>query len=190
MSAAPVPAALLDTPLTYEDMAGIGSGLGTASLLVVGADTEMTAVAAGAARFLAVESCGQCTPCKVDGLTLADALDRLCAGSGSRDDLDAAERALVTIADGARCNLASQQQAVVGAILAGWDDELEARLRSDAPPIEPYFVAEVVGIDEEGDVTLDEARRTKQPDWTHDAPWSGSYPADELGDHASRHDVD
>ena len=36
--------------------------------------------AAGVARFLAVESCGQCTPCKADGLALADALDRLCAG--------------------------------------------------------------------------------------------------------------
>ncbi len=190
VSAAPVPAALLDTPLTYEDMAGIGSGLGTASLLVIGADTDMTAVAAGAARFLAVESCGQCTPCKADGLALADALDRLCAGTGGRSDLDAADRALVTIADGARCNLASQQQSVVGAILAGWNDEVEARFHTDAAPLEPYLVAEVVGIDDEGDVTLDEARRTKQPDWTHDVPWSGSYPADELGDHASRHEVD
>ncbi len=84
VSGAPLPAALLDTPLTYEDMAGVGSGLGTASLIVVGEGTDMTAVAAGAARFLAVESCGQCTPCKVDGLVLADALDRLCAGSGAQ----------------------------------------------------------------------------------------------------------
>jgi NADH:ubiquinone oxidoreductase subunit F (NADH-binding) len=190
VSGAPLPAALLDTPLTYEDMAGVGSGLGTASLIVVGESTDMTAVAAGVARFLAVESCGQCTPCKVDGLSLADALDRLCAGTGGRADLDAAARSLVTIADGARCNLASQQQAVVGAILEGWDDELVRRATGDVPSVEPYFVAEVVTIDDEGDVALDEARRTKQPDWTHDVPWSGSYPADELGDHASRHDID
>ncbi len=190
VSGAPLPPALLDTPLTYEDMAGVGSGLGTASLIVVGEGTDMTAVAAGAARFLAVESCGQCTPCKVDGLALADALDRLCAGTGGQTDLDAATRALVTVADGARCNLASQQQAVVGAILTGWDDEVVRRATGDAPAVAPYFVAEVVGIDEEGDVTLDEGRRTKQPDWTHDAPWSGSYPADELGDHTSRHDID
>ena len=51
-------------------------------------------------------------------------------------------------------------------------------------------IAEVVAIDDEGDVTLDEARRTKQPDWTHDTPWSGSYPADELGDHTTRHEID
>jgi NADH:ubiquinone oxidoreductase subunit F (NADH-binding) len=191
VSGAPLPAALLDTPLTYEDMAGVGSGLGTASLMVVGEGTDMTAVAAGVARFLAVESCGQCTPCKADGLTVADALDRLCAGTGGQHDLDGAAQALITVADGARCNLASQQQAVVGAILAGWDDEVVRRATGTADAaVEPYLVAEVVGIDEEGDVTLDEGRRTKQPDWTHDAPWSGSYPADELGDHASRHDID
>jgi hypothetical protein len=121
---------------------------------------------------------------------VADALDRLCAGTGEQHDLDAATRALSTVADGARCNLASQQQAVVGTILAGWDDEVVRRATGAAPAVEPFFVAEVVAIDEEGQVTLDEGSRTKQPDWTHDAPWSGSYPADELGDHASRHDID
>ena len=121
---------------------------------------------------------------------MADALDRLCAGTGGQHDLDGATQALTTVADGARCNLASQQQAVVGAILAGWDDEVVRRATGTAPTVEPYLVAEVVAIDEEGDVTLDEGRRTKQPDWTHDVPWSGSYPADELGDHASRHDID
>ena len=182
VSAAPLPATLLDTPLTYEDMEGVGSGLGTASLIVVGEDTDMTAVAAGVARFLAVESCGQCTPCKADGLTIADALDRLCTGDGEQHDLDTVTKALTTVADGARCNLARQQQAVVTPILAGWDDEVVRRATGAADSVTPVFIAEVTGIDD-GVATLDEARRTKQPDWTHDDEWSGSYPADELGDH-------
>ncbi len=182
VSAAPLPAALLDTPLTYEDMAAVGSGLGTASLIVVGEDTDMTAVAAGVARFLAVESCGQCTPCKADGLTIADALDRLCAGNGGHHDVDIVTAALATVADGARCNLASQQQAVIGPILAGWDDEIVRRATGDADAVTPVLIAEIIGLGG-GEVTLDEGRRTKQPDWSHDDEWSGSYPADELGDH-------
>jgi NADH-quinone oxidoreductase subunit F len=182
VSAAPLPAARLDTPLTYEDMAGIGSGLGTASLIVVGEGTDMTAVAAGAARFLAVESCGQCTPCKADGLAIADALDRLCTGDGGQHDLDTVATALTTVADGARCNLASQQQAVVGAILAGWDDEVAARATGPAEAVTPVLITEVTAL-ADGEMTLDESRRTKQPDWTHDDEWSGSYPADELADH-------
>jgi NADH:ubiquinone oxidoreductase subunit F (NADH-binding) len=189
VSAAPLPAALLDTPLTYEDMAGVGSGLGTASLIVVDERTDMTAVAAGVARFLAVESCGQCTPCKADGLVIADALDRLCTGAGDQRDLDTVTKALTTVADGARCNLASQQQAVVGAVLEGWDDELVRRATGAAESVTPVLVTEVTAL-RDGEVTLDESRRTKQPDWTHDAEWSGSYPADELADHREAHQID
>lgn len=188
VSAAPLPPALLDTPLTYEDMAGVGSGLGTASLIVVGEGTDMTAVAAGAARFLAVESCGQCTPCKADGLTIADTLDRLCAGNGDQHDLDTLTGALATVADGARCNLAGQQQAVVGQILAGWDDEVVRRATGPAEAVAPVLIAEVTGL-ADGEVTYDEDRRTKQPDWTHDEEWSGSYPADELADHREAHEI-
>jgi NADH-quinone oxidoreductase subunit F len=189
VSAAPLPAALLDTPLTYEDMAAVGSGLGTASLIVIGPGTDMTAVAAGVARFLAVESCGQCTPCKADGLAVADALDRLCTGDGTQRDLDAVTKALTTIADGARCNLASQQQAVVGAILAGWDDDVVRRATGGAESVTPVLVSEITAL-EDGEVTVDESRRTKQPDWSHDAEWSGSFPADELADHREEHEID
>jgi NADH-quinone oxidoreductase subunit F len=184
VSAGPLPPELLDTPLTYEDMAGVGSGLGTASLVVVGEGTDMTAVAAGAARFLAVESCGQCIPCKRDGLTLAETLERLCGGEGQESDLDTIASALRTIADGARCNLASQQQAVVGEILRRWPDEPAAHAVAGASggTVEPLLVTEITEL-ADGEVTLDVRRRTKQPDWTHDAEWSGSYPADLLADH-------
>jgi NADH:ubiquinone oxidoreductase subunit F (NADH-binding) len=187
VSAAPLPAALLDTPLTWEDMAAAGSALGTSSLIVLGADTDMTAVAAGVARFLAVESCGQCTPCKSDGLAISDALGRLCGGTtpateaagdaGGAHDLDAVAKALTTVADGARCNLASQQQAVVGGILAAWGDELAARAAGPAEPVEPVLIAEITSL-VDGSVAVDEGRRAKQPDWTTDPDWSGASPAD------------
>ena len=63
--------ARLDTPLTYEDMEAAGSGLGACGFIVFDDADDMVAVAAGVARFLAVESCGQCTPCKQDGLAIA-----------------------------------------------------------------------------------------------------------------------
>jgi NADH:ubiquinone oxidoreductase subunit F (NADH-binding) len=191
VSAGPLPPELLDTRLTYEDMAQAGSGLGTASLIVVCEGTDMTAVAAGAARFLAVESCGQCTPCKRDGLVLAEALERLCAGQGKEEDLDTITSALRTIADGARCNLASQQQAVVGRILHRWPDEPAAHAVAGASggTVEPMLVSEIVEL-ADGEVTLDVRRRTKQPDWTHGQEWSGSYPADLLGDHRQHRQLD
>jgi NADH-quinone oxidoreductase subunit F len=191
VSAGPLPPELLDTPLTYEDMARVGSGLGTASLIVIGEGTDMTAVAAGVARFLAVESCGQCTPCKADGLALADALERLCGGEGRESDLDTITSALRTVADGARCNLASQQQAVIGQIMRRWPDEPAAHAVAGGSggTVEPLLVTEITELSD-GYVALDGRRRSKQPDWTHDPEWSGSYPADLLADQGQPHDLD
>ena len=78
---------------------------------------DLVAVAAGVAHFLAVESCGQCRHCKDDGLALDALLARLAGSEADRRDVDRIGRLLDTVADGARCNLASQQQTVVGSVL-------------------------------------------------------------------------
>jgi NADH:ubiquinone oxidoreductase subunit F (NADH-binding) len=52
----------LDVELSYEAMAAAGSGLGSAGFIVLDDTVDLTTVAAGVARFLAIESCGQCTP--------------------------------------------------------------------------------------------------------------------------------
>ena len=66
----PVPArSSSSTPrLSYEAMQAAGSGLGTGGFIVFDDTVDLVAVAQGVSRFLAVESCGQCTPCKQDGL--------------------------------------------------------------------------------------------------------------------------
>jgi NADH:ubiquinone oxidoreductase subunit F (NADH-binding) len=132
VSAGVVPASLLDTPLAYETMAAVGSGLGSAGFIVLDDHDDMAAMAAGASRFLAVESCGQCTPCKQDGLALSDLLARLSRSQGGGDDLAAVRDRLVTVADRARCALAGQQQTVVGSILERFGDELEAHASGEA----------------------------------------------------------
>ena len=77
------PPSQFDTPASHEAMRAIGSGLGAAGFIVFDDATDFAAVAYGVSRFLAVESCGQCTPCKEDGLALAEHL-RPRAPLGSR----------------------------------------------------------------------------------------------------------
>ncbi len=183
VSAAPILAHQLDTPLSYEGMAAIGSSLGTASLHVLAGDTDMTSVAAGIAHFLAVESCGQCVPCKVDGLAIDGALERLCGTSASTWDLQLLRQKLTTVADGARCGLARQQQTVIGAIVESFAAEIEGRVGASTA-VDPLFVSEVRSI-RGGVVEVDEGRRDKQPDWSIGTEWSGASPADEFADHRS-----
>ena len=78
----------LDAPVSYEGMAAISSGLGSGGFIVFDDTADMVAVAAGAARFLGVESCGQCVPCKWDGLALAELLARVCRSKASAHDME------------------------------------------------------------------------------------------------------
>lgn len=172
----------VNTPLSYEDLAAAGGGLGSAGFLVFDDTRDMTAVAAGVARFLAIESCGQCTHCKQDGLSLAEGLERLCRNDGGRRVLDGIRKRLTTVADGARCNLATQQQVVVGSILERFGADVEAHADGRATPVAPMLIAELVSI-EEGQALFDERHAAKQPDWTYNATDSGQAPADRLGEH-------
>ena len=177
-----LPATALSTPLTYEDMQAAGVGLGSASLTVLDEGDDLVAVAAGYARFLAVESCGQCTPCKEDGLAISDRLAALCADDADDGALDEIRARLATVADGARCNLARQTQVLVGSLVDANPAAFETRpdpdpdADPDAPPVEPIVVGEVADIVDDRAQLLPDAG-TKQPDWTHDESWSGTYPA-------------
>ena len=171
-----------DTPVSHEGFAALGIGLGSASFIVVDSAADPVAVAAGVSRFLAVESCGQCTPCKQDGLEISGILDELCAGTAEEDALERLDQRLSTVADGARCNLAAQQQIVVTSILRAFPAAFPARLEPDVEPFERVLVAELVtleGTRAEVDTTFEQ----KQPDWTHDETDSGQSPVDRLSDH-------
>jgi len=177
-----VPAELIDTPMTYEDMNAIGSGLGSAGLLVFDDTDDLVAVAAGVSRFLAVESCGQCTPCKQDGLMVCDTLDRLCRNDASDEDIDALRLSLATITDGARCYLATQHEVVVRSVFDLFPDEVEAHLTRRARPVEPTPITEMVDIQGEVAVFAEE-HVAKQPDWTYDETSSGKAPVDRMAAH-------
>ena len=130
VSSAVLTADQLDTELSYEGMKGIGSGLGSAGYIVIADGTDVVSVAAGVSRFLAVESCGQCTPCKQDGAEIARLLANAANGEGSADDLATVKARLGTVADGARCSLAAQQQAVVGSLLKAFPQQVAAAVRA------------------------------------------------------------
>lgn len=177
-----LPASKLDTPLTYEDMEAAGSGLGAAGFIVFDDGDDLVAVTQGVARFLAVESCGQCTPCKQDGLAIADLLDRFRRSNGTEDDVEVLSSRIDTVTDGARCFLAHQQQRVVGSLLALFPEELAAHMEQAEerrPAVAPVVIAELLEI-VDGRAKVDQEHATKQPDWTFDAEDSGTAPAERM----------
>jgi len=181
-----LPARAFDTPLSYDAMRAAGSGLGAAGFIAFDDSADLLAVAAGVSRFLAVESCGQCRHCKDDGLALAAILARLTASEPGPSDLEELATRLDLVTEGARCNLATQQQVVIGSIVDGHPDVVTAHAEGHAPATTPTPIAELREI-VDGRGVLDEAQQTKQPDWTHEAVDSGQWPADRLDDHRATH---
>ena len=90
----------LDAPLSWEGLAAAGGGLGSAGFIVIDQDVDIVAVAHGVSRFLSVESCGQCTPCKQDGLAITEILDRVRSSAPEADDLEQLPLLAARVTDG------------------------------------------------------------------------------------------
>jgi NADH-quinone oxidoreductase subunit F len=176
-----LPADLLDTPLSHEAMQAVGGGLGTGGFTVFDDTTDVVAVAQGVSRFLAVESCGQCTPCKQDGIAIADHLADLRASAISEADMEDLDDRLRTVIVGARCYLATQHQLVVGSLLERFPDAVAAHGSGAAEAAREVLIAPILDLDidrPDARAVLDERQRDKQPDWTYGATYSGTSPAD------------
>ena len=79
---------ILDTKLSYEDMAKAGTILGSASIIVMDEPVDMVWVASKATKFFAHESCGKCTPCREGTYWLDKVIDRILSGKGQTSDVD------------------------------------------------------------------------------------------------------
>jgi NADH-quinone oxidoreductase subunit F len=156
-----------DVPLTYEDLAARGSGLGAAGFVVYDDRRSMLAVAAEVSRFLSVESCGQCPPCKQGALAITEVLVGIAGSRGSDDDLGRLNALLKSVTDANRCYLGTEEQLVVSSILRSFPEDIAAGLEGTATPGEPILVPLIVDLLDDGTVIYDSRHRSKRPDWTY-----------------------
>jgi NADH:ubiquinone oxidoreductase subunit F (NADH-binding)/NADH:ubiquinone oxidoreductase subunit E len=75
-----LPASLLDTPLDWDKVKGLGSMLGSGAVVVCDDTACMIDMALTSVRFYRNESCGKCTPCRIGTQKLVDLLDNWTRG--------------------------------------------------------------------------------------------------------------
>jgi NADH-quinone oxidoreductase subunit F len=126
----------------------------------------MLAVAAEVSRFLSVESCGQCPPCKQGGLAITEVLVGIAERRGSDRDLGRLNALLKSVTDANRCYLGTEEQVVVSSILRSFPEDIAAGLEGSAPPAEPILIPLIVDLLADGTVIYDSKHRSKLPDWT------------------------
>ncbi len=163
-----IPGSLLDTPVTYEHLSAIGSGLGSAGFIVLDDTASMVDTAYRCSRFLSVESCGQCSPCKLGASAITEALERIVTGDGEDADLHRIAGWLERVTDGARCYLATQEQQLVASFLRTFPEEFAARVEGRLPPVRDDRPFPLLVDLADGVATYDERYWRKRPDWTYE----------------------
>jgi NADH-quinone oxidoreductase subunit F len=125
-----LPADAFDTLLTYEDFAARGAGLGAAGFVVYDDSVNMTLVAAELSRFLSIESCGQCPPCKQGSLSITAMLASICNREAGDEVLGELANRLRSVTDANRCFLGTEEQVVVSSILREFPDDVATFLEN------------------------------------------------------------
>ena len=164
-----VTAADLDVPVSYEGFDAIGSGMGSAGFIVYDDTTCMVDTAYRFSRFLSVESCGQCPPCKLGSSAITEHLERIETGVGTDADLEAIVGWLPRVTDGNRCYLAVEERQVVGSVMQAFPEEFVEHVEQHAcaqPRTLPFPKLVDLG---NGIATYDESFWRKRPDWTYDS---------------------
>ena len=157
----------IDTPLDFPSMTALGTGLGSGGYVVYDEAMCAVAVARAFSRFLAVESCGQCPPCKLGTETLTTTLERIEAGRGDATDIGVLQRTLATVTDANRCYLGQEEQRVVGSLLARFPDDFETHLAGRCDLRHDVMVPKIKDFDPSGHFVYDERQLYKRPDWSY-----------------------
>jgi NADH-quinone oxidoreductase subunit F len=156
----------LDVPATYEDLAAIGSGLGSAGLIVYDDTADMVAVARMFARFLNVESCGQCGACKLHSGAISDTLSLVEQSVAEDRDLEELGAALRMVTDQNRCYLPVELQTVIASIMREFPEDFVTHLEGAVPLPRLYRLPKIVDM-ADGAVTYDTRSPLEQPDGTY-----------------------
>jgi NADH:ubiquinone oxidoreductase subunit F (NADH-binding)/Pyruvate/2-oxoacid:ferredoxin oxidoreductase delta subunit len=144
-----IPEQFLDLGVDFDQLAKVGSIMGSGGMIVMDQDTCMVDVARYFVDFLKEESCGQCNPCREGLKQMLAILTDICEGSGKDSDIELLEELGMMMQKFSLCGLGTSAPNPVLTNLLYFRDEYEAHIRDKKCPsgvCKPLFHYE---IDEE-----------------------------------------
>lgn len=150
-----IPARFIDTPVEYENLARLGSIMGSGGMVVMDESTCMVEIARYFVSFTQSESCGKCISCRLGTKQMLEILTRITQGKGRDDDLDTLLKIAKTVKETSLCGLGQTCPNPVLTTLQYFIDEYKAHIMEkkcpaavcDALMISPCQHTCPVGID-------------------------------------------
>ncbi len=79
---------IIDCPMDFDSLVKLGSGLGTAAVIVMDKSTDIIRAIARISYFYKHESCGQCTPCREGTGWMWRVVTRMAEGRAHKREID------------------------------------------------------------------------------------------------------
>jgi NADH-quinone oxidoreductase subunit F len=138
----------LDTPMDFNSLRAIGSGLGSGGFIVYDNTACMVRVAHMFATFLWLESCNQCSSCKIGTNQSMTYLQKLIAGSGDESDIDFVIEGAMMAPHGNRCYLPVEHSLSCPSIVGSFSREFSAHYRRGCQDCRDLVLPKIHDFDE------------------------------------------
>ncbi len=129
-----IPEEFLDTAVDYNELAKLGSIMGSGGMIVMDEDTCMVDIARYFLNFLADESCGKCLSCREGIEQMRGILTDITEGNGKKGDIELLEKLAETIKKASMCALGQTAPNPVLSTLRYFRDEYEAHIEEKRCP--------------------------------------------------------
>ena len=124
-----VPAAdMIDTPMDFDSLRDLKSGLGTAAVIVMDKSTDVVKAIWRLSAFYKHESCGQCTPCREGTGWMMRVMDRMVKGNAQKREIDMLFDVTKQIEGHTICALGDAAAWPIQGLIRHFRPEMEARI--------------------------------------------------------------
>ena len=123
---------IMDTPMDFDGLKELGSGLGTAAVIVMDKSTDIVRAISRISYFYKHESCGQCTPCREGTGWMWRVMQRLETGDADIDEIDMLHTVTKQVEGHTICALGDAAAWPIQGLIRHFRPELERRIAERA----------------------------------------------------------
>ena len=126
---------IMDAPMDFDGLRELGSGLGTAAVIVMDKSTDIVRAISRISYFYKHESCGQCTPCREGTGWMWRVMERLRTGEADYHEIDLLQEVTKQVEGHTICALGDAAAWPIQGLIRHFRPEIERRIaeRKGAP---------------------------------------------------------
>ncbi|WP_428333618.1 NADH-quinone oxidoreductase subunit NuoF [Novosphingobium sp.] len=123
---------IIDAPMDFDGLRAVGSGLGTAAVIVMDKSTDIVRAIARLSHFYMHESCGQCTPCREGTGWMWRVMERMRTGDAHIEEIDMLYNVTKQVEGHTICALGDAAAWPIQGLIKHFRPEMERRIHENA----------------------------------------------------------